>query len=69
MECKFVDSPFFLSFQAQSDGGLHMVMVIEPRYTRPVELPVLNKWQQRMCAKCGVIQTTGGSQNVPARVR
>ena len=36
-----------------------MTLVLEQRYSRPLDLPALNKWQLRQCAKCGVTQSTG----------
>jgi len=46
-------------FPAQADGGLHCTLVLDRRPDAPPPLPVLNKWQHRQCADCGVTQTTG----------
>ena len=54
--------------QARSDGGLHMTLVLEQRYSRPLDLPALNKWQLRQCAKCGVTQSTGAHWTVVGTV-
>ena len=56
----FLRSHVALCLQARSDdGGVHMALVLEQRYTRPPHLPTLNKWQHRQCAECGVTQSTG----------
>lgn len=45
--------------QSQYDGGLHLQLVLEPRYSSPPHLPTVNKWQKRQCANCCDVQSTG----------
>jgi Putative zinc-RING and/or ribbon len=42
-----------------STASMRMTLVLDRRPAHPPPLPVLNKWQHRRCASCGVTQSTG----------
>lgn len=46
-------------YPALDPGGVLIKLVVERRADEPSPLPVLNKWQNRSCAECGITQTTG----------